>query len=277
MEKVEKMNLSFVQKLKTPLGLGAAILVSTGIGITLKFLSSKNKVEKDEENITAKSEYQILLEQIQDKLKEEETESYSNELLKMVYECAPLITREEYKKLIQGSAQRRMQVLDNIPEYESEFDKLNQKVMQLLGNAFVRIIKEAGGSEGVFKISHQQGMSKSEEIQQGFENVIKELKSEEKGQNSSFELTAELVKEICAYQEGAYKELIERGLKNHFKSPMSPILWVTDNLNRKFGIDTSSVEYKAAFEKLTNSDQELQKVVEKHMKVISDLLGKIFG
>ena len=268
MAKVEEKENSFLKKLTTPLGIGTALVVSAGIGLGLLFL--KNKLQKSE------SEYDKILQKIKAKIEEEkDLNTYSDDLISLVYETVPLITQEEFNKFATTLEEEKIQVVDDIPKYCASVQKFGIGVGKVLDAAFAKIIQDAGGVPDLFLKAEGSRKNNSQKIFMKFQKLIGAMKSKTPKPPNKHKITEELVKKVCAYESELFEELKGKDIKTVFPIPPIIMVWVPNKVYAKFGIDINSEEVAAVVQELMKKDPEFKKKAIERNTLIGEVLRSV--
>ena len=235
----EEKNNRFLKRLTTPLGIGTAIVVSAGLGFALYHL--RKKLNKSD------SKAQKLIERIREKIKEEQKtdpNTYSEELIKLVYECTPLVAQEKYNKIKLEWIKERTEALEDIPKYVEIGTKYSQKLVKQMLESMFQIVKEAGGSPQVFVTVERERRKNSKQAMLEYTKLLNLLDSRATARPNRKKLTVELVREVMEFQKELFTDMVKKGGRKKFKIPSMLAAWVIDKAYETFGVDAASQEFK---------------------------------
>ena len=261
MEKSALEDSSLLSKLKKPLGFAVVLLLSVGLGYGLTSLRRKKPELCDRQKSETNPEYQKILEKLQKKFKQEQKsgkKTYSDELIKMVQKCIPLVSQLDYDAISAEFEERRTNFLDDITGYETECDDFNHAFSHLIEDAYDKIVEEGGGSQAIFQAIFERRMEESNEIRMSNQQAMTTLKLGNENRPIKQKLTKELIKQVCEYELKISREIIDKGFKEKVKDPRCLLVWATDKVNQRFGFNTSYSKFQSALKKLNESDQEFQ-------------------
>ena len=249
----------------TPLGFGTAIILSAGIGFALAFLRNRLK--------NGLSEYEKMIEKVKKKLKEEESQTtYSNELIKLVYEGTKLIAKQDYSAASLKSIKSRMKVLEDLQAYNLASIEFGNDLVDLTEYAFSKIIKEAGGCLKMFIQAERERKNHHQEMMKAYQDLIGQLKSDSPLRATKKQLTDELVREILFYESSLLERIFAEKLMDQLAEPIVILIWISDMVYDKYEVNMNTTEYKKAFLDLVGRDPELKQVNKK----VGGMMSQIF-
>ena len=271
MEKIQpKEKQTFLQKLKSPLGIGTAIGVSITLGLAIAYLKKKLKGPK--------SLYQQLTEKIKEKIKDSNlTNPYTDELIILVYQCTPTIAQDHYDKALQIATEKQQGFIDDIPRYSEAVAEFGMELIKLLKDSYNKIIEEAGGLPNLFIQVEQQRRQASSQIRRVYMDMVAVLRQKHPSRPNKKELTLEVVKETLKYQLKLFEDLASGAIKAEFPDPSLTVIWVPDKTYVKFGIDVTSEDYAQAMKKFIVVDLELREIDGKIGRITSEIMVKLLG
>ena len=268
MEKPQKEENSFFQRLLTPAGLGASILISAGIGFGLVLL--KNKLLKGGDESP-----EALLEQLKKKLKKEKgTQIYSKELILLYYKNYQIYVDRELGKLMKERMTEKLKVIDDIPKYKQTRSVYEEMIINKIGLGIEIFIRQCGGDHQVFLKSDEKWRVESKEVAGAFQTAIQTIGSKDPLFLARKKpLTADLVKEVLKYLEEILGEIISKELYKQFDGIPGIKDWVTDKVYAKFEVYDMSAEFQDAKVKFGKDDIEIQKSSTQVITSIREICG----
>ena len=267
MEKVQNKESGFLKKLMTPLGFGTAIAVSAGLGFGLAFL--RNKLAKP------KSEYQMMIEKIKKRVKEEKDNStYSDELIKMVYEAVPLVIQKDFNKISNKALKNRIKALEDIKAYDRATADFGLEALKIVNLGAIIVIKKAGGIPTRFQESDKLRRENSPELQQARFQVFANLREKYNTPQAGITLTDELVREVEAYFLELSQRVFSEKLEEEFLEAKVFAAWVCDHVYKKFGLDHTTDEYRRIKANLVKEDPEFKALTEESSRIALDILKR---
>ena len=269
MEKIQQQNEnSFLRRLQTPLGFGIAILVSAGIGFGLSILQHRLKEG-------SLPEYQKLIREIKELLEEQKGETtYSDQLIKLVYECAPLIAQEDYSSASSKAKADRIATVDDLEKYNKVSVAYAEHLVVVTEKAFSQIIKDAGGFPNHFIQVERDRKPRVQSVMDSYQNMMMRLKLKSNLIPSKHKITPEAIKEMQRYELELLEEIKTKNLISKMTMPFVIIIWITDKLYQKFGINMETPEYKDLYNDLLKTDPE---VIELSKKIGAGISGVLRG
>ena len=275
-EKIENEESSLLHKLTSPLGFGGLVLASTAIGFGFAFLQHRLKKGKR----LKKFELQKLTEKLISLVEEEkESETYSDELIKLTYTCASLSKKiqKECSILVKKSFQERIKVLDDPDQYREVFDGFSSQLSQLLIRKICSIITDCRGDQKRFIASSFGRMRDSDDLRSSFYSLSKLMQSRSlmlsEHQNQTH-ISDNLAKEVFDYELGLYQDPETRQILKKLKDKAYVFNWVFDQIFQKFGIDGASKDFNIALVRLRGVDDEFRQKATIYRNLHLEVIGQ---
>ena len=259
MEKVPESNTkSLIDHLKTPLGLATVVGISAGIGLLVGLLHKKfTKKDKNLQNGQNNKESKNMFKMIKNTIKlENKYNSYSDELILMVYEFIAISAQDEFNELMNETEKQRISLVNDPKAYLQSLQDFEKSVTETVKNQLGKVVEEAGGVADLFLDVQAERQTVSQAIAHDYQKLIMKLRSkyERLRAEQQRKVTPELVREICEYQKELFEELETKSLLRVFGAKVIALLWVRDQVNQKFGVDITSRTYLKVAKELNNSD-----------------------
>ena len=242
-QKEEKLQ-GFFATLTTPLGLGTAIAVSAGIGISFYFLHQKLQKPK--------TEYEKMIQQIKKHVKIEsrgsQKDTYSDSLVQMVYKTTPMVIQEALKTLYEENLDQRLKAINEAEksQYKALCQGLNQAILSLIESTSLKIVEEAEGSKDRFKrATSPKRRQLSRQLKFYYEGCINSIVKKAPTRPNKATLSKELFMDILDFKRQLLSaELSSRGVEWTDGCTGLIVVWIYDRVYEKFGVDIRSEELR---------------------------------
>ena len=265
MEKTETTQNAIIEKLKTPLGFGIALLTALGVGYVLSKLFKKSKNSNQ-------ATYQKLVQEIKELLKQETGASqYSINLIKKVFDCAGYAAQPDFNKIYHDFVEKRRATVDSIKDYVGVVMGHSGNMRKVLNNAFQKIMDEAGGSFQTFKSSEESLVRQNQELLDQVVIVFDRLESNVPRKPNTQKIDKSLLKKIYEYKLGKIAHFRSQKINEALMAAIIKTM-LRDKVYQEFGVDMETVGFVDKEREFGGSDPEIRGLQERIRAAFTTLL-----
>ena len=268
--KIEEKDSSLFDTLRTPLGLGVALLFSAGVGLGLAFLLKRAK--------KAKTEYSQLIESIRAKVKERKRQKkqplVSDQIIEMVYFCTSKALKDKYENIVREERNLPEESRKDFNKFLSSLKSYATRLKVLVDSTIKQVIKEAKIPQTEFLAYQNLRLEESQHLQQSYHQILEPGKEVVERIPHKRKVTVELMKEVSRYEKKALEEAL---VKYDVKDRMSALLlpgWITSKVYCEFGVNTTRKDYIMEVVELSKRDSEYRELFEKTQGLLGEFLKK---